>query len=182
MYEIAKQKRKIRGKKAINVLIIFFLTLILSYNVYNIISRVVFKNDLPKFFGYANAVIVSGSMADAINVGDLIIIKEQQEYEVEDIITYRDNNVIITHRLTQITETGYITKGDANNTSDDEITFSQIEGKVIYIIPKVGLIVAFFKTPLGMLLLMLFVGIMISSRYIIEKISDGNKKDNAGKD
>lgn len=172
-----KQKSKFNLKKTVNILITSVLVLILAFNIYNIVSRVVFKIDLPKFFGFANAIIISGSMADEINVGDMIIIKEKDEYHLNDIITYKDsNNTFITHRLIEITETGYITKGDANNTEDSEINFYQIEGKVIYIIPKAGLVIDFFRTPGGMLLLILVVGLILSSRYITEKISDRKKK------
>ena len=172
----ARQKTAIKKvvkntSKIINGLIIILLAIFLIFNLYNIISRVAFKNDMPKMFSYATAVVISGSMEDTISVGDYIIIKEQDDYKVDDIITYSEGNMIITHRLIEITDTGYITKGDNNNTVDNEISYAQIEGKVVAIIPKMGSIINFFKTPQGMILLFLLVIGIISINNIKERKS-----------
>ena len=72
---------------------------------------------------------------------------------MNDIITFRESGVPVTHRLIKITPTGYITQGDANNTADGETTFDKIEGKVILIVPKMGLVIDFLKSPFGILML-----------------------------
>lgn len=43
---------------------------------------------MPTVFGFSAATVVSGSMADEINVGDFIITKEQSAYREGDIITF----------------------------------------------------------------------------------------------
>mgnify|MGYP000242502502 CR=1 FL=1 len=61
------------------------------------------------------------------------------ELKVGDIISFRQGQSVITHRINEILEDTYITKGDNNNTTDDEpITYEQIEGKVEKVIPIVG--------------------------------------------
>ena len=61
--------------KLIEVVLITLLGLMLAFNVFKLVSNLVFKNDLPKLFGYADAVVLTGSMANTINAGDLIVIK-----------------------------------------------------------------------------------------------------------
>lgn len=46
---------------------------------------------------------------------------ESQEIKQYDVILYRHENILITHRVISITEEGYITRGD-NNTENDKWT------------------------------------------------------------
>ena len=78
--------------------------------------------------------IQSGSMLPKLQIGEIIILLEQENYKIDDIITYRvENSYFITHRIVQITDEGYITKGDANNAEDETVVKQeQIQGKVIF--------------------------------------------------
>ena len=78
--------------------------------------------------------IQSGSMLPELQIGEIIILLEQENYKIDDIITYKvENSYFITHRIVQITDEGYITKGDANNTEDETVVKQeQIQGKVIF--------------------------------------------------
>ena len=114
-------------------------------------------------------------------IGDMVIIHKQSDYEVNDIITYQGNNHPITHRLIEKTPNGYITQGDANNAKDGEIEQSQVIGKVVKTIPKVGHVILFFQEPLGMILLMLSLFAIIEAPRLIGKIlknSRENKTEN----
>ena len=63
---------------------------------------------------------------------DIVIIKKCKSYEIGEIITYSEEENLITHRIIEKTENGYITKGDANNTPDEKnVDSTQIKGKVI---------------------------------------------------
>lgn len=89
---------------------------------------------LIKVFDYSFLTVGSGSMLPELAVGDVIIIKECDEYKINDIITYSvDNEYLITHRIIDRNGNRFVTKGDNNNTTDKEIvTKDNIEGKVIY--------------------------------------------------
>ena len=53
----------------------------------------------------------------------------------------------------------YITRGDANNTADREpVARENVVGRVVLVIPRVGAVIGFLRTPLGMCLL-LFIGL-----------------------
>lgn len=89
---------------------------------------------LTKLCGFGVLTITSGSMQNEFQIGDIIIIKECEDYKVGDIITYNVNDdYLVTHRIIKREKNNFITKGDNNNTEDNiEITRENIEGKVIY--------------------------------------------------
>lgn len=109
--------------------------------------------------GYKSFLIQSGSMEPSIMTGDIIIIHQTGQYEKNDVITFQnEESRIITHRVIEINNKGgdmfFVTKGDANR-SEDEGVVSQtsILGKVIYVIPKLGFLVAFSKSLPGLIIL-----------------------------
>ena len=87
---------------------------------------------LLRFMGKAEIFEVkTGSMEDGIHAGDYILIIKKKEYKVGDVVTYKKDGYHITHRIIEKNGENVITKGDANNVSDDEINISSIVGKVI---------------------------------------------------
>jgi signal peptidase len=120
-----------------------------------IASQIFFKKDLPKIAGFAQIIVISGSMQPSLMVGDLLIIHEQEKYEKRDIVTYRANHRLITHRIIEMKDGLATMQGDANNVADDPVSTECIEGKVICRIPFAGDFILSLKTPRGMLLLIL---------------------------
>lgn len=118
------------------------------------IQSKIYPNEVPNFIGYKPLVILSNSMQPNIDVGNLVIVKTKNEYNVGDIIGYKsDNQNIIIHRITEATSSGFFTKGDANNTTDDMLVTDEIiEGSLITIVPVVGTAILFFRTPLGFII------------------------------
>ena len=100
-------------------------------------------------------VIVSGSMEPELPVGSVCLVDcQQKEPETGDIISYKAKDTIITHRVIEETDGGYITKGDNNSVADPGIVKSkQIFGTVTCSIPKVGYAVMFMRTLKGIVLL-----------------------------
>jgi signal peptidase I len=132
-----------------------FLIILLCGNSYYLVSKFVFKNDLPMLFGYGNAIIVSGSMEPAISVDDMIVFRKQREYSVGDIVLYNDGFVNVTHRIVEINGDQVITKGDANNAADKPFLKSAIKGKVLWSVPGIGRLINFIITPLGLFLIVI---------------------------
>jgi len=111
---------------------------------------------------YKSYVIQSGSMENTIMTGDIILIKSMQQYNKYDVITFKEGgDRIVTHRIIQVNEgeaakSDFITKGDANRSIDnDTVRQEQILGKVMFVVPKVGFLVAFAKSPFGLIILIL---------------------------
>ena len=76
-------------------------------------------------------VVKTGSMEEKIHIGDYILIFRKNSYNVGDVVTYTSNDGFITHRIVKKDGSKITTKGDANNTEDNEIVESNIVGKVI---------------------------------------------------
>ena len=116
---------------------------------------------------YQTFLVQSGSMEPSIMTGDIILIKKTQQVAKNDVITFVDNqDRVVTHRiidlLDQNGQTVYKTKGDANQSADvDSVETDQIKGKVTFTIPKLGYLVRFSKSKLGILLLVLAPAIII---------------------
>ncbi len=161
--------------KIIQAVFIILMCAILFVNLYLLTARLIFKSDLPKIFGFAQIIVISGSMQPAIDVGDMLVIQEQSAYKVNDIVTYNLNQNLITHRVIDITDTGFITQGDANNVADDPVPVSDVEGKVVLQIPGVGNLLIFLKTPFGILLMLAVLFLLIEIPYAIERLKQKNK-------
>ncbi len=157
-------------KKVLNSILIIITILIIIFNLYILYNREILKQDTVKVFGYSAFIIVSGSMEPTINVDDLIIIKEENNYKEQEIVTYKSNkNSIITHRITRIENELIYTKGDNNNTEDEPIKASQIQGKLVYKINGFGKIVTILSSPIG-------IAIFIAILYLIIKGTITNKE------
>ena len=76
--------------------------------------------------------IETGSMEDNIHAGDYILIYKKKSYKVGEIVTFKKDDYFVTHRIIKKDGNKIITKGDANNTEDEEISNDVIVGKVIY--------------------------------------------------
>ena len=95
-------------------------------------------------FKYSLSSIASNSMYPAIKKGDAIILrklneKEKDELKIGDIIAFKEGSYIITHRIIEIGDGYYITKGDNNNIQDtNKRTRNDIVGKIVAKIPYIG--------------------------------------------
>jgi len=148
------QKRK-SNKKWKNILRFILLAIcgaVFGVNIYLANAKTLVGNQLPMPFGYGAAVVLSGSMEPTFSTGDLIVVKEQNDYILDDIVVYQEASFLVVHRIVGIGESEVITKGDANNVVDEPIQASAIKGKVLFAIPGVGTVVNFLKSPMGTIL------------------------------
>lgn len=118
-------------------LLISLSILVIIFSLYYIV-QIKFKNKiLVNFFGYTILEVKSGSMEKELLVSDIILIKliegenKKEKIKVDDIITFRQENHLVTHRVLELNEDDLITKGDANNVADRPINYPSIEGKYI---------------------------------------------------
>ena len=83
--------------------------------------------------------------------GDLVISLHKNRANIKegDIITFREDDEIVTHRIIDKTQEGYITKGDNNNAVDSfAVSNDNIIGKVLFDIPNAGYIIQFLAKPM----------------------------------
>lgn len=140
------EKKKFGIEKILNVVVVT-LFIILALNLMTTKSDKLFE-----IIGFRSYTVLSGSMEPEFYPGDMVIIKHKNktDIEVNDIVTYRDNDgVIITHRIIEKTAHGYITKGDNNNVEDDDIVKPEnIIGEVKFSIPRLGYLINFLSRPM----------------------------------
>lgn len=147
--------------RVVQIAVTLVLALLLICNLYLIFMEHIVGEESPAIFGYSTAVIVSGSMEPLLSVDDLIFNRAQGSYEEGDIITFHSGSSLTTHRIISVTDDGYMTQGDANNSADLNIVpENAVVGRVVWSIPHVGSALAFLKTPPGMVIL-IFTGLCI---------------------
>lgn len=99
--------------------------------------------------GFKPVIVVGESMTPAIYQGDVIIVYKVPEDELKagDIVTFSKiaGGFYTTHRIVRIEDEKIYTKGDPNDSEDSGyLLYSDIVGKVIYILPFTGNIIEFF--------------------------------------
>jgi signal peptidase len=112
---------------------------------------------------YRSMLVQSGSMEPSIMTGDVIIIRQDKWYQKGDVVTFNAGNKgRVTHRIVGADRDNFQTKGDANRTGDnDSVNLSQIMGKVVLVLPKLGYLVVFSKSLLGIIVMIIIPGIII---------------------
>lgn len=172
--EAIKRRKRAENilKRKINILIYIILIPILIYNISLIIQAVIKTSETPNFLGIKTYVIISGSMEPNLQIGDIVIVKKvaQNELKQGDIISYRQGQSVITHRIAEVIdkegEVEYKTKGDNNNAEDSGIiSYEMIEGKVVKHISQIGKIAIILqkKGTIIFIILILYIYILYSS-------------------
>lgn len=145
-------------KKAISIIVILILLPILLISIAILVDYYTHPDEVPSFFGWKPFIVLSGSMETQISAGDIVVVKEIDTKELKkgDIIAFKDGNIVITHRIDEVSEidgkTQYITKGDNNSTQDiGYVLPEQVEGVFKFKIARLGNIAMFIQTPLGMI-------------------------------
>ena len=115
-------------------------------------------------------------MEPTIETGSLSFINKKFKYEnikEQDIISFKlssgNNSVRVMHRVIEVTDKGFITKGDANENSDGLTTTKEnYEGKNVFSIPKLGYFIKFIQTTKGKIILSILIVIIFVSSFLIK--------------
>ena len=138
--EVVKEKSMV--KKVFGWIGTGLLTLLVVMASWLCFDKFVLKHRVPSIFGYSSLMVATGSMSGTIEEGDLIIIRDTDDYKIGDIVTFFQDgdDIPTTHRIYNIDENGnWKTRGDANNSYDKRsITSDEIIGEVVLVIPYVG--------------------------------------------
>jgi signal peptidase len=96
--------------------------------------------------------VAGGSMSPALHLGDMVIAAKVSPDSIRegDIIEFLQGQMRVIHRVIDIEDSGgsrqFITKGDANDSPDiDPVSPSQVKGKAMFSVPKVGWVVLFLR-------------------------------------
>lgn len=147
-------------KKIISIIMnifTFIITLLVLFLLYKTILVKIYHKDYVATFGYSIFEIVTGSMEPTLSINDYIIVKNTDNISEGDIITYKEENTFITHRIIKINGDEIITQGDANNSTDKKIIKSMIIGKVVKVLPNLGVIKSILLTPKIIISMCIFI-------------------------
>lgn len=114
--------------------------------------------------GYRSYVVLSESMMPSISPGDVVLVKNINRTTIKenDIVTFYEYDETVTHRIKEVLDNGYITKGDNNISNDLQIIKEEnIVGKVVLIVPIVGKIFLLLSNPYIMSLELVLLGIIL---------------------
>lgn len=113
-------------KRLIITILVFLVAIIIFFQIK--------ENIIMKYFDLGLFIVRSGSMNPELKIGDVIIVKKYNQYRIGDIITFKEKDNYITHRIINVINNKYVTKGDFNNTEDLELVKNDnVIGKVIYV-------------------------------------------------
>jgi len=139
---------------------------------------------------YPLLAVASGSMTPTLNVGDLIIVQGVPNYNDlyaaprpngTIIVFHKPSNTeeLIVHRtINKVDKNGtwfFQTKGDNNSTPDfwigdgtldGWVSQSLLVGKVVAVVPWVGNVPLFIRTPSGLLLIVLLFLVILFIEYV----------------
>ena len=155
-------------KTLINILVVL-VCLVAFFLLYYIISAQIHSKDENYKPNISLYTIVSPSMDPVIKVYDVVVnkkVKSPDEISVGDIITYISTNptsegMTITHRVIEVEGNSegqytYRTQGDNNSAPDATyVTFDNVIGKEIIIIPSLGKLQFLLANKKGWLFLLL---------------------------
>ena len=151
-------------KKLLNFALNVSMIIIIIILIYSMIQKRVSKENYTNIFGYTFLEVLTGSMADTIEIGDGVIVKLTNDIKEQDIIVYKKDNILVTHRLIEKDEGQLIAKGDANNVQDEPITGDMAIGKVIYVISNIHM----WKKVIG-IVFVVFIVLFIMVKIILYK-------------
>ena len=151
------------------------LGILLGFNIYLANARNLAGNKFPMPFGFGAAVVLSGSMEPTLSVNDVIIVRESESYDINDIVVYDSGREMIVHRIKEQNGDTLTTKGDANNIPDEPISSEAVKGKVVFSIPYAGVAVKALRSPVGVFVIILTAVLLTEGSFRRKKESDENR-------
>lgn len=154
-----------------------FIYDILSWGVFFVIILIAvftIASNTSLLGGYRSYLVQSGSMEPTIMTGDIVIVHDNGRYFDKDVITFleKESRRVVTHRIVKSIEengtTVFETKGDANRSLDqDTVPLEDVIGRVIFTVPKLGYLVAFAKSPFGLVIFIIIPSILLISQEVL---------------
>ena len=175
-YDIEKIYNKIHTKRMTKKIVKYIILSV--FIVLFVINLILSFEEKTHIFGIYMFNIVSESMEPTLYKDDVVFVKKCDISELKkgDIITFEQDNRVISHRIINITKEKSVvkfeTKGDNNEIVDpDKVTEEQVYGKVLYKVGKIGQAVSYIQNARGFINVVIFAIIV----YILVSLRDNKK-------
>ena len=130
----------------------------------------------------AYVILTGNSMSPQFWKGDLVILREKEDYQTDDIVAYQHPSIgYIFHRIIAINPDGsFLLQGDNNNWTDSYTpSKTEIVGKLWLHIPKAGDMLKSLRTPLGFATLVLVFLLLFYFSLLPQKKKSNSKTMNS---
>lgn len=168
--------------RIINVLLTVILIAVLALTAFVMIGR---ATDKPIFiFGKTAVWVVTPSMEPEIPERSFILIEkvEASEVKVDDVIMFRSSDPDLkggfnTHRVIEVKENEFITKGDHNMVEDIYPALkSNVVGRYVRVLPVLSALMRFFSTPFGMVALAILLLGLFAAMFVPDLVRKNREK------
>lgn len=131
---------------------------------------------VPQLAGASGSyVVLSSSMSPSIQAGDVVLVDDVSPSEIKtgDVITFEPpaghaegDAERVTHRVVEVIERDdglyFRTQGDANEDPDQQLVPAEnVVGRVAFTIPKIGYVIQFAASDLGILLFIVVPAVLL---------------------
>lgn len=137
---------------------------------------------LPRIAGVEPYIVMSGSMEPAIPTGSIAFVSTADDDVKEgDIIAFRlsgatGSSITVTHRIIDKNESGWITKGDANESADTAaVRPEQVIGTYLFSIPELGYLMNGKEKELGLLLILWVLAANLTSCLVTSLLGNAGR-------
>lgn len=128
-------KKQLSLYKIKNIVVDAIFILLVGVTILMFASKI--STGKANIFGYRPFVVTSESMLPDYKVGTFLIAKVTDEYIVGKIYAYKNViGITVVHRLIDITDEGYIFKGDNNDIPDKPVQKENIHYEIVHAINK----------------------------------------------
>lgn len=142
-----------------------------------IVETKIMDKPVAAVFGYSIVNIAggAGSMYPTLKPYDTVLLKKKDSYEAGDVVTYRDGDSLVTHRIVETVDGGYKTKGDNTLNSVDAVTLS--DDMIIGAMVGGGAMGGFEKLLLSPWGALLIAAVFFTGYEVLSIVIDQNKTD-----
>ena len=152
-------KKMIGPLKIVVLLLMVILGVLAAYNIYSFGYRLLLGTKYAYLGGYATHQVNEDNMAPEYKKGDLVIIKKNDIYKIDDTILYSYHG---SYRLAKVVDysNGIYTITDNLNSIEDGYTVNDkmIIGYTVESYKNYGLIYSIITSPLSIVFFMLAIG------------------------
>ena len=152
-------KKLIGPIKVVVILLMIVLGILAVYNIYSFGYRLLLGTKYAYLGGYATHQVNEDNMAPEYKKGDLVILKKNDIYKIDDTILYSYHG---SYRLAKVVDysNGIYTITDNLNSIEDGYTVNDkmIIGYIIDSYKNYGLIYSIITSPLSIVFFMLAIG------------------------
>ena len=123
-------------------------------------------------FGYRGYTVISGSMEPTLHIGDYIIVKYKPYNQVKpkDIISFSQENILITHRVVSREGDLLKTRGDNNKISDFvQVSAENYVGTYQFKLSRFGKLLMWLQDPMIYSIIMAVIALRIAILLILKK-------------